>query len=878
MPNVLWERSVDNSASATTIEQEVSSEASTQYVGYVASSASNGSIQQEQPEDYGGSSSYYGSSTHGGYSGYQAGGVYQQLSYGYMDPSLYAPEDPTYSYQQPAQYQVPEIRRPLLPSPPTAAAPAVPAPQSKAVTDKPKYSQHHTASSAEDVMVVSTSHEHPHSEEAAESSDQLKRRRPASPTGEFSVLKKKALPIDLANDEILNPSVRPVAPLRPKERSVAAVKPTLSHVNRHTAQASGATVATRGLPAKQVASFAKDAKSVVAERNGQGAKIADGGTRKVAVASRTVPPKQNEFNKCLKAVTDIDKQIDKLSRSARTGEPAESSDHKIEKVKARIDVNALFGDDEEDDDDVQVIEPKTSVHAAKAGPSKAPQPAAVVSKRVAHAATVNVRNHVPVRQKTPSAAEQMKMRYKHATENKPHVPAKKPLLENAHRENAVAASVAKGETRKAHFAKGDPKRVTLLEVPACKVPLGIRQMYIKSLYEDCLKVAPPDEAVTMAQDEEKKAASKAHGKSGYLAALSTVKQKLRAAATQHQTITLDGVSHSDVLAGRHAKSITIGASKQRNATRQEQLSEAEFYEILSEAFVLDYDQMRDNGYPLWDPFDDGVVVVQISERDRQRRPFVDDKDCKRVCCRCGTEYRIGPDGLAVTQSECLYHYGKAFKRGGKGQVETRYTCCDADLSVKGCVYGDCHVTNSQPMAVLKQFVETPRACGPGDTRSRHVYAMDCEMVYTTWGPEVARVTVVDIMGREVLDEIIRPDHPVLDYNSRFSGLRKEDVDNAALDLKQAQERLFEFINAETILIGHSLESDLKAMRLVHKNCVDTSVVFPHKMGPPHKKALKTLASDILKKIIQENESGHDSKEDAVVCIQIMLRKARDPTV
>ena len=64
--------------------------------------------------------------------------------------------------------------------------------------------------------------------------------------------------------------------------------------------------------------------------------------------------------------------------------------------------------------------------------------------------------------------------------------------------------------------------------------------------------------------------------------------------------------------------------------------------------------------------------------------------------------------------------------------------------------------------------------------------------------------------------------------------------------------MFELVNAETILIGHSLESDLKAMRLVHKNCVDTSVVFPHKMGPPHKKALKTLASDILKKIIQEN--------------------------
>lgn len=59
------------------------------------------------------------------------------------------------------------------------------------------------------------------------------------------------------------------------------------------------------------------------------------------------------------------------------------------------------------------------------------------------------------------------------------------------------------------------------------------------------------------------------------------------------------------------------------------------------------------------------------------------------------------------------------------------------------------------------------------------------------------------------------------------------------------------MNNETILIGHSLESDLKAMRIVHKKIVDTSVVFPHRLGPPMKRALKTLSSEILQKIIQE---------------------------
>lgn len=41
------------------------------------------------------------------------------------------------------------------------------------------------------------------------------------------------------------------------------------------------------------------------------------------------------------------------------------------------------------------------------------------------------------------------------------------------------------------------------------------------------------------------------------------------------------------------------------------------------------------------------------------------------------------------------------------------------------------------------------------------------------------------------------------------------------------------------------------MRIVHKKIVDTSVVFPHRLGPPMKRALKTLSSEILQKIIQE---------------------------
>jgi len=41
-----------------------------------------------------------------------------------------------------------------------------------------------------------------------------------------------------------------------------------------------------------------------------------------------------------------------------------------------------------------------------------------------------------------------------------------------------------------------------------------------------------------------------------------------------------------------------------------------------------------------------------------------------------------------------------------------------------------------------------------------VVALDCEMVYTTGGMRVARVSVVDGSGKQVLDELVRMDDDV----------------------------------------------------------------------------------------------------------------------
>ena len=59
---------------------------------------------------------------------------------------------------------------------------------------------------------------------------------------------------------------------------------------------------------------------------------------------------------------------------------------------------------------------------------------------------------------------------------------------------------------------------------------------------------------------------------------------------------------------------------------------------------------------------------------------------------------------------------------------------------------------------------------PNSAQSEVVYALDCEMCYTTAGLELTRVSVVDISLRPVYETLVLPPHPIVDYNTRyFSG-------------------------------------------------------------------------------------------------------------
>ena len=100
------------------------------------------------------------------------------------------------------------------------------------------------------------------------------------------------------------------------------------------------------------------------------------------------------------------------------------------------------------------------------------------------------------------------------------------------------------------------------------------------------------------------------------------------------------------------------------------------------------------------------------------------------------------------------------------------------------------------------------------------------------------------------------------------------LDPVTTTLRDVQEKLLGLIDCNTILIGHSLNSDLRALKLTHPFIVDTAIAYPHPRGPPMKPSLKWLAQKYLGQEIQKGDGGrgHDSIEDAKACLNLIRQK------
>ncbi|KAF2147694.1 hypothetical protein K461DRAFT_263212 [Myriangium duriaei CBS 260.36] len=159
-------------------------------------------------------------------------------------------------------------------------------------------------------------------------------------------------------------------------------------------------------------------------------------------------------------------------------------------------------------------------------------------------------------------------------------------------------------------------------------------------------------------------------------------------------------------------------------------------------------------------------------------------------------------------------------------------------------------------------------------QGRSLLVIDCEMVTTTVDRfALARISIIDWDGNVVLDELVKPTDPIKDYLTPYSGITKEMMDTATLTLADIQSRLRILLTPQTIIAGHSLDSDLRAVKISYPFIVDTSLLYPHPKGPPQKSSLKWLTQKYLSREIQQSSTlGHDSIEDAKACLDLIKQK------
>ncbi|NXU88828.1 REXO5 exonuclease, partial [Xiphorhynchus elegans] len=165
----------------------------------------------------------------------------------------------------------------------------------------------------------------------------------------------------------------------------------------------------------------------------------------------------------------------------------------------------------------------------------------------------------------------------------------------------------------------------------------------------------------------------------------------------------------------------------------------------------------------------------------------------------------------------------------------------------------------------KDYISTE--CDQQRTDSSPLFGLDCEMCLTAKGNEVTRVSLVDAQGQCLLNELVKPDSPVMNYHTRFSGITKKMLLPVKTRLSDVQTRLKKMLPHDAVLVGHSLNSDLQALEMIHPSVIDTSLLFARDEGRRFK--LKFLAKAVLGKEIQcEQKLGHDPTEDARAALEL----------
>jgi len=157
-------------------------------------------------------------------------------------------------------------------------------------------------------------------------------------------------------------------------------------------------------------------------------------------------------------------------------------------------------------------------------------------------------------------------------------------------------------------------------------------------------------------------------------------------------------------------------------------------------------------------------------------------------------------------------------------------------------------------------------------RPENMVALDCEMVGVGESKRnaLARCSIVDYHGNVIYDQHIKPNEPITDYRTKWSGILPSHM-RRAVPFKVARRQILGILSTK-IVVGHSIHFDFKILkyRRIAREVRDTAkcVLLRSAASLPANQtpSLRKLAGLVLGRDIQVGT--HCSVEDAVATMDL----------
>ncbi|KAF7588802.1 hypothetical protein BBP40_005195 [Aspergillus hancockii] len=188
-----------------------------------------------------------------------------------------------------------------------------------------------------------------------------------------------------------------------------------------------------------------------------------------------------------------------------------------------------------------------------------------------------------------------------------------------------------------------------------------------------------------------------------------------------------------------------------------------------------------------------------------------------------------------------------------------------------------------------KFQPTPVPSPASQHLKRRAVVIDCEMVEVRkWQREIALLSAVDFLTGEVLiNNYVQPTAKVTNWMTKISGVTPAAMAEAVSKgqalrgWQSARQALFNYVDANTILIGHSLNNDLDVLGIYHTNIVDSVIlaseaVFGSTSIFKRLYGLKTLSEEFLKLHIQPKNHAHICLEDTFATREVVISFLQNP--